>query len=323
MDTDNVSLPISEYYELHRLAEGVFAAIATPGSAAYSNAGMIDLGDQTLVFDAFESINAAQDLHAASIRLTGRRPDWLIISHGHPDHWMGAQVFADHAAILSTHETRTMMLEFADEILEDKSDPSGLYENLKDYQERLSAEGDHDQRAALEIAIARQRHEIEMLSSLDLTFPTHTFEGHLVFHGSRRNAELLTHGKGHTSSDCYLVLPDEKIAFIGDLGFFGCQPYMPYGDSQAWMHQLELLQASDFEIFVPGHGPLGGKTDLSLECEYIALLEEAVARIVRQGGSLQDTLQITLPDRFGAWVRMGQARFEANVQSIFERLTAE
>jgi hypothetical protein len=33
------------------LAPGVYAAIAAPGGAAYSNAGIIDLGDKTLVFD--------------------------------------------------------------------------------------------------------------------------------------------------------------------------------------------------------------------------------------------------------------------------------
>jgi len=322
VQTNNKLLPTSEHFELHQLAEGVYAAIATPGGAAYSNAGVIDLGDQVLIFDAFESIVAAQDLRAASIQLTGRQPDWLIISHGHPDHWMGNQVFADHAAVLATHTTRAMMLEFAAEILESKADPSELYETLNGYQEELNAESDSERRVALETAIARQRYEIEMLPSLDLCFPTHTFDGKLVFHGPRRDAELITHGKGHTSSDCYLVLPQDRLAFIGDLGFFDRQPYMPYGDSPAWMRQLERMQGMDIEIFVPGHGPLGGKTDLALQCEYIALLEDAVARIAIQGGSLQDALKITLTEPFSAWLPKSRACFEANVQSTYERLTS-
>jgi len=37
-------LPTSEYFDLHQLAEGVYAAIAIEGGAAFSNAGIVDLG---------------------------------------------------------------------------------------------------------------------------------------------------------------------------------------------------------------------------------------------------------------------------------------
>ena len=35
---------------------------ASAGGAAYSNAGIVDLGDLTLVFDTFQTPQAAQDL---------------------------------------------------------------------------------------------------------------------------------------------------------------------------------------------------------------------------------------------------------------------
>jgi hypothetical protein len=40
----------------------VFAAIHLAGGAAICNAGIIDLGDRTLVFDSFMSPLAAEDL---------------------------------------------------------------------------------------------------------------------------------------------------------------------------------------------------------------------------------------------------------------------
>jgi cyclase len=66
MQSNHVPLPTSKHFELHRLTEGVYAAIATPDGLAYSNAGIIDLGNQVIIFDTFESILAAQDLHTAS-----------------------------------------------------------------------------------------------------------------------------------------------------------------------------------------------------------------------------------------------------------------
>ena len=39
------------YFSLHEVTEALFAAIVEPGSGAWGNAGIIDLGDRTLVFD--------------------------------------------------------------------------------------------------------------------------------------------------------------------------------------------------------------------------------------------------------------------------------
>jgi cyclase len=74
-------LPTSEHFELERLADGVYAAIATVDGAAYGNAGIVDLGEQTLVFDTFDSPRAADDLRVAAETLTGRpatyaNPSW-------------------------------------------------------------------------------------------------------------------------------------------------------------------------------------------------------------------------------------------------------
>ena len=66
------ALPVSDHFELVQVAEGVHAAIARPGGAAFSNAGIVDLGDLTLVFDTFETPVAARDLKAAGESLTGR-----------------------------------------------------------------------------------------------------------------------------------------------------------------------------------------------------------------------------------------------------------
>jgi cyclase len=99
------AFPASEHFELKQLAKGVYAAIATEDGAAYSNAGIVDLGDQTLIFDAFETPQAANDLRLAAEHLTGRPPTCVIISHSHADHWCGNQAFAPHVPIITTHTT--------------------------------------------------------------------------------------------------------------------------------------------------------------------------------------------------------------------------
>ena len=66
------ALPRSPHFCLHELATGVYAAIHRPGGGAICNAGIVDLGDRTLVFDTFLAPQPAQDLRLAAEMLTGR-----------------------------------------------------------------------------------------------------------------------------------------------------------------------------------------------------------------------------------------------------------
>jgi len=299
------------------LAGGVYAAIATELGAGYSNAGLIDLGGQTLIFDAFENPLAAEDLLKASIQLTGRRPTAVILSHFHPDHWGGMQVFAD-CPILATEMTRKAMLPFVKEMELDQRDPSRMEKELREAEARLAAETNPRQHRMMQIAVTRQRYDLQTLPALNPALPNQTFEGKIVFHGTARSAELIATGKGHTHSDCILQLPKDRIAFIGDLGFFQSQPFMPYGFPREWVALLEELADGKAKTFVPGHGPLGGKTDLLLEAKYIRTLERMVAKVIRRGGKLRDALRETLPPPFDAWQAVGR-RFEVNVRSSFKR----
>ena len=310
----------SEHFKLHQLADGVYAAIATELGAGFSNAGLIDLGERTLVFDAFENPLAAEDLLIASQQLTGRNPSTVILSHWHPDHWGGLQVFAD-SSILATPETRTAMIPLCIEMLKDRQDPSRMEQALRETEAQLAVETEPTKCHTLQVSIARQRHDLAALPTLEPTLSNQTFTGKMVFYGSLRSVELIATGKGHTTSDCLLRLPQERVAFIGDLGFFQSQPFMPYGFPAKWVKLLNEMAGWDINTFVPGHGPLGSKADLVREAEYILALEALVAQVVQAGGSVEDALRQHLPAPFDTWQAIGH-RFEANVRASYRRKSA-
>jgi cyclase len=317
---DKMTIPTFEHFELTRLADGVYAAIELQGGAAYSNAGIIDLGDQTLIFDTFDAPEAAQDLKTAAEHLTGRPAACIVNSHWHGDHWSGNQVFAG-AAIIATHKTLEEMRPLAKQIEAMRHDPSDLENTIRQNQERLESETDERWRAYLESSTIRLRYTLDTLSTLAVCLPNVTFDTRLVFHGTRRTAELLTWGVGHTCSDCFLVLPEEHIAFAGDLGFFQCQPFMPSGEPPAWVAQLEKMEQSDIETFIPGHGPVGTKADIALQRQYIILLEETVVQAIKARQSIQEFIRQPLPAPFDAWLSRGIARFEANAKFLYQRLS--
>lgn len=76
----------------------------------WATLGIIDLGEETVVFDTMYTPQAAQELRRAAEQLWGRPVSYVINSHFHFDHVGGNQAFA-HAAIISTAKTRELMLE--------------------------------------------------------------------------------------------------------------------------------------------------------------------------------------------------------------------
>jgi cyclase len=323
MQSEVKSLPKSKHFELKRLADGINAAIALPGGAASSNAGIIDLGDRTVVFDTFETPSAAKDLQVTAEQLTGRTVTCVINSHAHSDHWMGNQVFHPQATILATHSTRGAMPEFVEYINQIKKDSTVLENDIRLAEARLEIETDPRWRATLSSQILRMHYDLEDLPALELHMPDQTFEGEFLFHGTQRQAKLLGQYKGHTNSDACLFLPEEKIVFMGDLGFFNTQPFLAFSDPEQWRRQLEEMEQMDYEVFVPGHGPVGTKADIALQKEYMKALDELVKQVLRRGGTVDEALLQPLPAPFDGWLTGGMNRFERNVRSAYERLSGK
>jgi glyoxylase-like metal-dependent hydrolase (beta-lactamase superfamily II) len=315
------TLPTSEHFTLEEVADGVYAAIAIKGKGAFSNAGIIDLGGHTVIFDTFETSFAAQDLREAAESLTGHPATTVVISHRHNDHCFGNQVFAD-ATIISTHKTREEMVASAPEIEKEMADTAGFEAFIRQQQEQLEVEIDERRRADIEHSISRWQYMLRSWSTLELVYPNLTFERRIILHGSQRTAKVITQGKGHTAGDCSLILSEERVAFIGDLAFFARQPFMVHGDPQAWAAQLEGFERSEIEVFVPGHGPVGAKADIALQREYILLLEIWVSQAIEKEEPVEEILKRPLPAPFDAWSIDGLPA-EHNVRALYKRLAGE
>src|SRR6478672_10218109 len=94
-------------FTIQQLAPGVWAAIQNDQfGRAICNAGIVDLGDKTVVFDPFMTPEAAKELRNVAVELTGRPVSFVINSHYHNDHIRGNQEFIPIATIISTAWTR-------------------------------------------------------------------------------------------------------------------------------------------------------------------------------------------------------------------------
>lgn len=274
-------------FDLLQVADGVHAAIAVPGAGAQGNAALVDLGDRTLVFDTLLTPDAGKALCQAAERLTGRPPTLVVNSHWHADHVLGNQAFAPSAEFIGTERTRELMLTHR---IAERLPPQ-----LAALEERLAGETDEAARAAIAETVSEARHLMAALPSLRRVYPGVLFERRLTLHGSRRRVEVLCYGGGHTRSDVFLHLPDDRVALMGDLVMGGVMPLVAHGDAREWRRILDEVRVLDVERIVPGHGPVGSPADLELTDAYLAWAIDLAA------SDGEGALQVPLPNPFAAW----------------------
>ncbi len=309
-----------DHFSITELARGVFAAIHKEGGSAYSNAGIVDLGDHLLVFDTFDRASAAQELASACKTLTGRSPDLVVNSHAHGDHWGGNQVFAPGAILLGTHQTRADMLEWGAELEELKSDPHELEADIQDMEARSRVEQDPIRLSALERSLRRDRALLADLPDFRFCPPAMTFSGTLTLRGTERSLDLWTTGPAHTVEDCYLVLKEEKIVFTGDLAFFECPPFITAnGSLDRWLEVLDEFQQSQFLRFIPGHGPVGDRSNLKRHQQYLLTMRRLVADAIQAGRTRPEVLCLPLPQAFEDWASLIN-RNENNLGALYDML---
>lgn len=316
------TFPESAHFVLKQLAAGVWAALARDDGAAFSNAGIVDLGERTLIFDTTNTHLAAQDLRRAALQLTGRPPSFVINSHGHNDHWLGNQVFAADCPIIATAAAREWMPSGAQHILDLQKDPRELRGSLAQAQAQLQAESDERKRAPISAAVARLEFTLQALPEAVPVLPEQTFENRLYFYGTQRSAALIAPGKAHTSGDCYLALPDDCILFMGDLAFFNRQPFMQHCDPDRWIEVLEELEGTCTNVYVPGHGRLGGKEQVNLLRRYLIFMQSWVREELHSGARLDSLLETPLPEPFAALSPAGLPQ-EGNVRFLYDLLKDE
>src|SRR3954467_4801173 len=80
----------SKHFNIQKLSEGVWAAINNDHYGhAICNAGIVDLGDKTIIFDPFMNLDAAADLKKIAKELTHKDASIVVNSHHHNDHVRG------------------------------------------------------------------------------------------------------------------------------------------------------------------------------------------------------------------------------------------
>ena len=123
--------------------------------------------------------------------------------------------------------------------------------------------------------------------------PEVTFSDALTLYSGNMEIRLLHFGPAHTDGDAVIHLPQERIAIVGDLLFFGRDPLIhrhKNGNSFGLAKTLEKLLMLDAEVFLSGHAEPAAKAQIEELLQSIRDKQQAVADMIKAGKSLAEIL---------------------------------
>jgi glyoxylase-like metal-dependent hydrolase (beta-lactamase superfamily II) len=293
---------VSRHFTLEEVCDGVYAAISVAGYGAMGNAGIVDMGNYALVFDTFNTQQAAEDLKRAAEELTGHHVQYVINSHWHGDHIRGNQVFSSSIIISSTRTYELIKTLNPERIKRQKALLPRLDEDIETLKKRLETETvDQEDKQQLLQQISFLKEIGLSLPNLRLTLPSLIFECGVALYGTAREVRLVSLGSAHTRDDTILYIPEERIIFAGDIISIENHPMLTDGDPENWIRVLDQLEDMDITTIVPGHGPVGNKSSLKFVREYIQELIKIIDESISQGNSRDYISTIAMPELFSRW----------------------
>ena len=143
-----------------------------------------------------------------------------------------------------------------------------------------------------------QRPYYEDTPGTPIGLPRVTFSDRLDVHLGGKDVEAHYFGRGHTSGDAIIYFPESRAIHTGDLFISSSRPGVPIyvdyvqgGSLLEWTRTLERALQLDFDVIIPGHGPVAKKADLVKFNADIAAMRTRLQGMIRSGASRDAVVQ--------------------------------
>jgi glyoxylase-like metal-dependent hydrolase (beta-lactamase superfamily II) len=234
------------------------------------NVGVI-VGDRAaLVIDTGLGPPNGTAVYEVAKKLAGAKPLYLVTTHVHPEHDLGAQAFPD----------TTKLIRSADQIKEIAESGLGL----------------------AKVFASRSPINADLLKDADFRKADITFERDYDLDLGGVHAKLTAMGPNHTLGDTIIWIESERVLFAGDLAM-RAQPAFasPRASLRQWLASLDRLEALKPAIIVPSHGPTGdGTSFITGYRAYLTEVRDRTAAEKRAGRNVEqavDAVTAALADR--------------------------
>src|SRR5215467_8475608 len=287
--TQNYPVTQGTSYKFEKIADGVYYATGTVPGLGSNNVVVVNDTD-VLIVDTGTSPAAARAFVEDIKKLTDKPIRYAVNTHWHYDHTAGNQIFGPEVQIIGA-DYLYQMLATTDVLHREPfltSQVTTLSARIDNLNKQIAAEGNAQQKAALQKDLADAQHLAQNNAEIKVTPPTIHYSTKMVLNRGGREIDLLFLGRGHTGGDTVVFLPKERIVCTGDL-MESRLAYMGDAFFSEWITTLEELKKLDFTVDLPGHGvPFSNKSLITAYQAYLNDLINQVTKLKADGVSPDD-----------------------------------
>ena len=285
---------VTRAVETVAVAPGIYAFIAPEAfGGLVSGNSMVVIGDSAvLVVDSGHFPLVTRRMIATIRTLTSKPVRFLVNTHGHPDHWMGNAEYQrafPGLTIISTDATRLDIQQQGPAYISAYQDTASL-QRMRDLVNRSGPDAlPADTKAYYAATLPDLAEALAGWRGVTLVSPTRTFDSSLTVHLGARDARVLFLGRGNTTGDAVVFVPDARVIATGDL-VVSPTPYAYDSYIPEWIDVLHTIAAMKPVVIVPGHGPVEHDlTYLHQVADLLTHVRDRVATALSKGMNLRDT----------------------------------
>lgn len=242
-----------------------------------------------VVIDAFMTPVSARKARKTIESFSDKPIRYLINTHYHSDHTFGNQVFSD--AVIVGHSACEARIKSRYGSVD--GEPEFFVKRVSSLEEQLiAAEPDSEEAKALQEQLKGAREILQEFKGFTFTPPILDLNGGAAITLGGKAIQILHLGPGHSDTDLVVLVPDERLLVMGDLGLPGLIPYIDIeggADPENWIAILDkLIQMEDQYLHVvPGHGDIGTVENLKEQRTCLNDLRQAVNSAWKRGLTLE------------------------------------
>lgn len=159
---------------------------------------------------------------------------------------------------------------------------------------------------SLIVAHENVRKRLVASDSPAVALPVVTFDDDITIHFNGEDITLIHMPNGHTDTDSVVMFEGSNVIHMGDHFFNGGFPFIDMangGTVQGYINNLErvLSWIADDTSVIPGHGPLGSKSDLLAFYNVIRDTSTAIRVMKSQQMSSDEIVAAGLDDMYESW----------------------
>jgi glyoxylase-like metal-dependent hydrolase (beta-lactamase superfamily II) len=152
--------------------------------------------------------------------------------------------------------------------------------------------------------------------------PDLTFSDRMTIELGGKEVELVYPGPSHSDNLIVVHFPAERAVFTVDFISVKRLPYRDLNDAYFpdWVEAVRRVEAIDFDILVPGHGPIGTKADAADHRAYLEDLYAAVLEAARAGWSLEEMQASITLEAYKDWGQYDDWR-PLNIEGMLKNIS--